>query len=134
QILTGERSHDECFVCGPKGSHFQLLLPPYPDEWDCFIDAPKTAPLSRKFNQIFCLTALGVYDSDFMKFSPGVSAVTLASGHIYHRILPSHEGQHALRWFIHDPLAMFAKGDELNIPYQWINSALAGLERVNLFI
>ncbi|KAJ7694291.1 hypothetical protein B0H14DRAFT_3044173 [Mycena olivaceomarginata] len=58
-----------------------------------------------------------------MKFSPGVSAVTLVGGR-----------QHTLQWFIHDPLAMFAKGDELEIPYQWINSALAGLERVNPFI
>ncbi|KAJ7867245.1 hypothetical protein B0H14DRAFT_2731535 [Mycena olivaceomarginata] len=113
-ILTGERCHDECFVCGPKGSHVQPLLPPYPEEWDYFIHASKTAALSRKFNQIFCLTALGVYDGDFMKFSPGVSAVTLAGGRTYHRILPSHEGQHALRWFIHDPVAMFAKGDDLD--------------------
>jgi hypothetical protein len=29
---------------------------------------------------------------------------------------------------------MFAKGDDLDIPYQWISSALAGLERVNPFI
>jgi hypothetical protein len=29
---------------------------------------------------------------------------------------------------------MFAKGDDLDIPYQWMNSALAGLERVNPFI
>ena len=69
-----------------------------------------------------------------MKFPSGVSAVTLAGGRTYHRILPAHEGQHAIRWFIHDPLALFAKGNELEIPYQWINSALAGLERVNPFI
>jgi hypothetical protein len=29
---------------------------------------------------------------------------------------------------------MFAKGDDFDIPYHWINSALAGLERVNPFI
>ncbi|KAJ7721671.1 hypothetical protein DFH07DRAFT_689637, partial [Mycena maculata] len=134
QVLTGERCHDECFVCGPKGSHYQLLLPSYPQEWDHFIGDRKTASLSRKFNSLFSLTALGVYDGDFMKFSPGVSAVTLAGGRTYHRLLPSHEGQHALRWFLHDPMALFAKGAEFDVPYDWINSALAGLERVNPFI
>ncbi|KAJ7791129.1 hypothetical protein B0H14DRAFT_2170834, partial [Mycena olivaceomarginata] len=83
--LTGERCHDECFVCGPKGSHYRPPLPPYPAEWDYFIHSPKVAPLSRKFNQLFCLAALGVYDGDFMKFSAGVSAVTLAGGRTYHR-------------------------------------------------
>ena len=134
QALTGERCHDKCFVCGPKGSHNQPRLPPYPEEWDYFIHDRKTASLSRKFNQLFCLTALGVYDGDFMKFPTGVSAVTLAGGRTYHRILPAHEGQHAIRWFIHDPFALFAKGTDMEIPYHWINSALAGLERVNPFI
>ncbi|KAJ7937614.1 hypothetical protein B0H13DRAFT_1588343, partial [Mycena leptocephala] len=89
--LTGERIHDQCFVCGPKGVHFQAPLPPYPHEWDYFIDNPKTARISRKLN-IFSLTAIGVYDGDFMKFPDGVAAVTLAGGRIYHRMLPAHEG------------------------------------------
>lgn len=110
------------------------LLPPYPQEWETFLHDRKTGGLSRKFNQLFSLTALGVYDGDFMHFSPGVSAVTLNGGRTYHRILPAHEGQHAIRWFIHDPHAMFAKGDDLQIPHEWINRALAGLERVNPFI
>ncbi|KAJ6524072.1 hypothetical protein DFH09DRAFT_804860, partial [Mycena vulgaris] len=109
-------------------------LPPYPEEWDYFINDRKTAGISRKLNKLFSLTALGVYDGDFMKFPDGIAAVTLAGGRTYHRLLPAHEGQHAIRWFIHEPWAMFAKGDELNIPYSWINSALAGLERVNPFV
>ncbi|KAF8164583.1 hypothetical protein K438DRAFT_1857673, partial [Mycena galopus ATCC 62051] len=28
KALTGERIHDQCFVCGPKGVHYQPLLPP----------------------------------------------------------------------------------------------------------
>ncbi|KAJ7933507.1 hypothetical protein B0H13DRAFT_2306617 [Mycena leptocephala] len=49
-------------------------------------------------------------------------------------MLPAHEGQHAIRWFIHDPWAMFIKGTEFDIPHSWINSTIAGLERVNPFI
>ncbi|KAJ7306811.1 hypothetical protein DFH08DRAFT_636278, partial [Mycena albidolilacea] len=57
--LTGERIHTQCFVCGPNGSHYQPPIPPYPAEWDYFIDDRKKASISRKLNNIFCLTALG---------------------------------------------------------------------------
>jgi hypothetical protein len=96
QALTGERIHDECFVCGPKGVHYQPPLPPYPHKWDFFINNRKTSGISRKLNNIFSLTAIGVYDSDFMKFPDGIAAINLAGGHTYHRMLPSHEGQHAI--------------------------------------
>jgi hypothetical protein len=69
-----------------------------------------------------------------MKFPDGIAAVTLAGGRTYHRMLPSHEGQHAIRWFIHDPASIFTKGTEMQIPPAWINSTLAGLERVNPFV
>jgi hypothetical protein len=128
QALTGERIHDQCFVCGPKGAHYQPALPPYPQEWNYFIRDSKTARISRKLNNICSLTAIGVYNGDFMKFEPGVSAVTLAGGRTYCRLLPAHEGQHAIRWFIHDPAGMFTKGTELEIPRSWINSTLAGLQ------
>jgi hypothetical protein len=69
-----------------------------------------------------------------MKFSDGISAVTLSGGRTYHRILPAHEGQHAIRWFIHDPDTLFTAGRENDIPREWIASVLAGLKRVNPFI
>lgn len=109
-------------------------LPAYPVEWESFLGHQNTASLSRKLNNIFTLTALGVHDGDFMKFTSGVSAVTLKGGRTYHRILPAEDGQHAIRWFIHDPAALFAKGDEQQIPKTWIDSVLAGLRRVNPFI
>jgi hypothetical protein len=81
KALTGEIIHDKCFVCGPKGSHYQPPLPPYLQEWDYLLDDRKTAGISRKLNNIFSLTAIGVYDGDFMKFPDGMAAVTLAGGH-----------------------------------------------------
>ncbi|KAJ7304885.1 hypothetical protein DFH08DRAFT_614804, partial [Mycena albidolilacea] len=122
------------FVFGPNGSHYQPLLPPYPHEWNSFIDDRKTANLSRKLNNIFTLTALAVHDGDFMKFGPGVSAVTLNGGRTYHRIFSATEGQHAIRWFIYDPSAMVTHGNTRQIPDAWITAALAGLRRVNPFI
>jgi hypothetical protein len=132
--LTGERIHDQCFVCGPKGVHYQPPLPAYPEEWNTFIHHRRTADNSRKLKNIFTLTAIAVYAGDFMKFDSGISAVTLSGGRTYHRILPAHEGQHAIRWFIYDPLAIFSQGDRFEIPQTWIQATLAGLERVNPFI
>jgi hypothetical protein len=39
------------------------------------------------------MTALGVHDGDFKHFDSGVSAVTLAGGCAYHRMIP-HTHQH----------------------------------------
>ncbi|KAJ7312756.1 hypothetical protein DFH08DRAFT_821916 [Mycena albidolilacea] len=78
--LTGERIHDQCFVCGHKGAHYQPALQLYPQEWNHFIRDSKTARISRKLYNIFSLTAIGVYNGDFMKFEHGVSAITLAGG------------------------------------------------------
>jgi hypothetical protein len=69
-----------------------------------------------------------------MKFGPGLSAVTLNGGCTYHRILSAREGQHAIRWFIHDPSAFFEQGEKFGIPRAWIDATLAGLNRVNPFI
>ncbi|KAJ7934949.1 hypothetical protein B0H13DRAFT_1854655 [Mycena leptocephala] len=135
----GVQWNRKCKICGIKvRSPFSTLHAyaylPMEMKWDYFISYRKTASLPRKLSNLFSLTALGVYDGDFMKFPDVVAAVTLAGGRTYHRLLPAHEGHHAIRWFIHDPWAMFAKGDELKIPSSWIHSALAGLEKVNPFI
>ncbi|KAJ7840780.1 hypothetical protein B0H13DRAFT_146965 [Mycena leptocephala] len=111
--LTGERIHAQCFVCGPNGAHRMPLLPDYPQEWNTFIGDRRTASLSRKLNNIFTLTALGVFNGDFMQFSSGISAVTLNGGRTYHRMLPAHEGQHAIRWFIHDSQAFLRRHKSL---------------------
>ncbi|KAJ7900860.1 hypothetical protein B0H13DRAFT_2516261 [Mycena leptocephala] len=54
--LTGERINDRCFVCGPKGIHYQPRLPPYPQEWNYFINNTKTAGISRKLNNLFAMS------------------------------------------------------------------------------
>ncbi|KAJ7810936.1 hypothetical protein B0H13DRAFT_1927088 [Mycena leptocephala] len=105
-LSRSERIHDQCFVCGPKGNHYQPPLPPYPEEWEYFILDRKTTSISRKLNNIFSLTAIGGYDGDFMKFPVGIAAVTIAGGRTYRRMLPAHEAQHAIRWFIQDPWGM----------------------------
>jgi hypothetical protein len=48
--------------------------------------------------------------------------------------LSAREGQHAIRWFIHDPSAFFEEGEKFEIPRAWIDATLAGLNRVNPFI
>jgi hypothetical protein len=103
-----------------------LSTTPLPHKGDYCLDSPILAALSRRFYGLFSLTALGVYDGDFMKFSPGVSAVTLAGGRTYHRLVPTHEGQHALRLF----MILWQYFPKAAI----LTCAFAGLERVNPFI
>ncbi len=69
-----------------------------------------------------------------MHFKAGVAAVTLKGGRTYHRLIPAHEGEHAIRWFLHEPGTLYIKGEEHSIPREWIAAALTGLERVNPFI
>ncbi len=80
--------------------HMDLMysprLPPYPDEWQVFLSHRQLGASSHRLNSLFSLTALGVYDGDFMHFKSGVAAVTLNGGRIYHRLIPAQEGQHAI--------------------------------------
>jgi hypothetical protein len=83
QALTGERINDQCFVCGPKGNHYQPLLPPHPEEWNFFINDRKTPNISRKLNNLLSLTVLGVYDGDFMKFPDGMTTPSWYHGLVH---------------------------------------------------
>jgi hypothetical protein len=105
----------------------------YPHEWDYFIEDRKTANLSRKLNHIFSLTVIRIYDGDFIKFPDGISAVTLAGGRTYHRMLPAMRV--CMRFDgLFTILGPRSRRDQVGIPHFWIHSALAGLERVNPFI
>ncbi|KAK0437174.1 hypothetical protein EV421DRAFT_1075724 [Armillaria borealis] len=96
KVLMNERTHNDCFVCGPHGSHVLPCFPPYPDEWQVFLSHRQLRASSRHFNSLFSLTVLGVYDGDFMHFKTGVAAVTLNGGRTYHCLIPAQEGQHAI--------------------------------------
>ncbi|KAF8230026.1 hypothetical protein L208DRAFT_1401068 [Tricholoma matsutake] len=71
KVLTGELTNDKCSVCGPRGTHRLPPLPPFPADWNTFIHHPNLGALSRTFNNLCLLTALGVYDGDFMHFDSG---------------------------------------------------------------
>lgn len=109
-------------------------MPPFPDEWNTFLHHAHLGSLSRSLNNLFTMTAPGVYDGDFKHFNSGVAAVTLAGGRTYHRMIPATEGEHAIRWFIYDPSVLFSCGVQFNIPQSWIKSAIQGLERVNPYV
>lgn len=109
-------------------------LSPYPEEWHVFLNSHQLEAKSQCFNNLFMLTALGIYDGDFMHFKTGVVAVTLNGGWTYHCLIPAHEGQHAIWWFLHEPGMLYSQGTDQSIPKNWINTALAGLQRVNPFI
>jgi hypothetical protein len=69
-----------------------------------------------------------------MHWEEGISAVTLKGGRTYHRLIPAEEGEHAIRWFLYDPMAVHVVGASRNLPVGWLDSILSGLKRVNPFI
>ncbi|KAJ7875090.1 hypothetical protein B0H13DRAFT_2550417 [Mycena leptocephala] len=85
-------------------------------------------------NNIFPLTALGVHDGDFVHFEREVAAVTLNGGRTYHRLIPTTEGKHAIRWFLHDSSQFAEAGRSRSLPNGWTDQILAGLCRINPFI
>jgi hypothetical protein len=103
-------------------------------EWDSFINTRTIAGLSRKMNNLFCLTAMGVHGGQWMKFDHGISAVSLQGGRTYHRIIPAEDGDHPLRWMVYDMPALLAHGHEQALAPSWVTAALSGLRRVNPFI
>ncbi|KAJ7226531.1 hypothetical protein B0H12DRAFT_1240560 [Mycena haematopus] len=109
-LQHADNKSKSCFICGPEGAHFVEPLPDPPEQWAPLLADKRLSGLSQKLNNVFCLTALGVHDGDFMKFPSGVSSVTLNSGRTYHRIIPTTEGDHAMCWFIHDPSTFHQNG------------------------
>jgi hypothetical protein len=134
QVLTSERTGNGCFVCGHAGAHLLPRLPPNPPEWDIFLGSTALGGLSRKMNNLFTLTAMGIDNGSWKKFNSGLSAVTLDGGRTYHRLIPAEEGEHPLRWFVYDMPTLHKQGQELQLRDSWVAAALAGLRRVNPFV
>ncbi len=69
-----------------------------------------------------------------MHFKSDVATVTLNGGHTYHCLILAQEGQHAIRWFLHEPGQRYLQGAEQSIPKDWIDAELADLQQVNPFV
>ena len=133
-MLTGKQTHGRCFVCGPAGRHLQPCPPEYPPEWNEIVSSKHAGTHSCTMNNIFSLTALGVYDGDFMHWDNGVSAVTLKGGRMYHWLIPAEQGEHVIQWFLYDPMAIHSARAEHDLPCGWLSSIPVGLESVNPFV
>jgi hypothetical protein len=69
-----------------------------------------------------------------MRWEEGISAVTLKGGRTYHRLIPAEEGEHAIRWFLYDPMAIHTAGVKHDLPHGWLQRILTGLRNTNPFI
>jgi hypothetical protein len=112
--------------CCQRGKIIAPPLKSLPAEIQTLVDAHPSliAKLSRKLNNLFCLTVLGV-SGGFQHFTGnGPQTVTISGktffeiillcnvlnvhiftfliGRTYHRILPSETPKHALHWFLYD--------------------------------
>jgi len=96
KMLTTEPNKSKwcCF----EGRFPLLRLPPYPPNLDRVLANGKASGISRKLNNLFCFSTIGV-NGDFLKL-PTPSNVVLC-GRTYHRMLDIERGQHPLRWFLY---------------------------------
>jgi hypothetical protein len=76
--------------------------------------------MSCRFINMFSMTALGVHDGDLMHFDSGVWC---NFGWTYH---PATQGEHAIRWFIHDPSSFISWAAKNHIPQQCYHRPSSG--------
>jgi len=84
--------------CCFNGQFPSLQLRPYPPNIDALLSEGRSSDISRKLNNLFCFSTIGVHGS--FQNLPSPSNVVLC-GRSYHRMLDIEPGQHPLLWFFY---------------------------------
>lgn len=111
-------------------------LPPLPPRMRALASNPsigaKLSSFSRKLNNLFCFSAIGV-TGGFQKFEDGISSVTI-TGRTYHRLLDAASPEHSIHWFLYDELERERDGRTQHVPNPWIQAVKANLDEVNPYV
>jgi hypothetical protein len=121
--------------CCRKGRWRLPPLRPYPAEVERGIRQVEAtinvSAISRRLNNLFAMTAIGVQGS-FMQL-PMPSNVVI-TGRTYHRILDLKSGQHSLRWFLYDEAARRERAIEQAVPLSLVSIWRECLLRDNHYV
>jgi hypothetical protein len=119
--------------CCSKGKYLLPALPSYPRaiEEEFEIYNQQLNSLSRKLNNLFAFTILGV-TGGFRKL-PAPSNVAI-TGRVYHQILDLTQGNHSLRWFLHDESGRNSQAMQQQVPVGLVSAIRQMLIQVNPFI
>jgi hypothetical protein len=95
RLLNTEQNASSCCFDGQFPT-LQLRL--YAPNIDALLCEGRASDISRKLNNLFCFSTIGVHGS--FQNLPSPSNVVLC-GRSYHRMLDIERGQHPLRWFLY---------------------------------
>ncbi|KAA8892536.1 hypothetical protein FN846DRAFT_756085, partial [Sphaerosporella brunnea] len=128
-LLQGEK-HGWC--C--REEQYTLTpLPPYPIHLQTlFTQSPQDASFySRKLNQLFCFSTIGVSGS--FQHLP-IPANIAISGRVYHQLRDVNTGQNSMRWFLYEEEERNRQAVEQQVPIQYVNGIRWLLNNVNSFL
>ncbi len=84
---------------------------------------------SRKYNNLFALTAMGVLGNEGFVRQPVPSCMKI-HGRTYHRVLPA-EMRGPVQWYVHDPNQRRVQANALSLDQQLVDAIQRALTNIN---
>ena len=106
-------------------------LPPLPQGWIEMFNNRTFRRASRKYNNLFCFTAIGVSREEGFVHMASPSCVKI-NGRIYHRVLPGNV-KGTVRWYIHDPEERRLEAVHFTLNEACVENIRATLDRINIY-
>ena len=106
--------HEESSFCCRYGKLAVEPLPALPSGWIEMFTDPMFRKNSRKYNNFFCFSAIGVEGREGFVPETDPSCVKI-HGRTYHRVLPCNL-KGSLRWYVHDPDERMTEARSFSLP------------------
>lgn len=119
--------------CCTRGKYTLPALPPYSPELLSVFDqeGSNLSSTSRKLNNLFCFSILGVTGGFRNLPTPSNVAIT---GRVYHQILDLSHGEHSIRWFLYDDHMRNVHTRSQGVSPILVDTLRKFLENVNPFV
>ena len=104
-------------------------LPALPPRWLEMFHDVNFRRASRKYNNLFCFTALGVTGDEGFVHQAAPSCVKI-NGRTYHHVLPGHMSG-TVRWYIHNPDERRTEAASLSLSQDYVNTIYRTLRSTN---
>ena len=108
-----------------------MPLPMLPSGWTEIFKDPAFKRNSRKYNNLFCFSAIGVEGREGFVHEGAPSCVKI-HGRIYHRVLPCNL-RGSLRWYVHDPDERIMEASDLRLRADYVLAIGETLSRINTY-
>ena len=106
-------------------------LPPLPSGWIDMLMDPVFRRNSRKYNNLFCFSAIGVEGREGFVPETAPSCVKI-HGRTYHRVLPCNL-KGSLRWYVHDLDERMTEARYFSLCQEHVDIIQETLSRINIY-